>query len=82
MEVELTEDQKDGLSARALQAERERRRMEILLAVDLADSELARGEGTVIESKEDADRLCEEIKQEGRRLAANNGLARRSTPWN
>ena len=77
MELELTEDQKafvqqgiesgryrdaeDAIrNALALWEDRDRRRMEILFAVGLAE------EGTVIETKEDADRLFEEIKREGR----------------
>jgi len=61
-------------NALALWEERESRRMEILLAVSIAEAEFARGEGTVIETEEDAERVFNEIKQDGRRLAAQNGL--------
>jgi putative addiction module CopG family antidote len=61
-------------NALALWEERERRRMEILFAVELAEAEIARGEGRVISSEEESAQLAEEIKQRGlRRLAAESG---------
>jgi putative addiction module CopG family antidote len=68
-------DAEDAIrNALALWEERERQRMEIIFAVSLSEAEIARGESTVIETYEDSVRLAEEIKQEGRRLAAQNGL--------
>jgi putative addiction module CopG family antidote len=56
--------------ALALWEERERRRAEILAAVDLAEASLARGEGRVISTEDDMRQLAEEVKQRGRaRLA-------------
>lgn len=56
--------------ALALWEERERRRIEILAAVDEAEASLARGEGREI-TEESMKTLAEEIKQRGRhRLAA------------
>jgi Arc/MetJ-type ribon-helix-helix transcriptional regulator len=50
--------------------ERERKRTEILLAVDEAEASLARGEGIVITQQSMRD-LAEEVKERGRkRLAA------------
>jgi hypothetical protein len=50
--------------------ERERRRTEILAAVDAAEGSLARGEGTVI-TRESMRELAEDINRRGRaRLAA------------
>jgi len=49
---------------------RERRRAEILLAVDAAEASLARGEGRII-TKQSMRDLAGEVKQRGRdRLAA------------
>ncbi|MCU1261474.1 MAG: hypothetical protein JWO80_4359 [Bryobacterales bacterium] len=49
---------------------RERRRAEILAAVDIAEVSLARGEGRTI-TKESMRQLAEDVKQRGRaRLAA------------
>jgi putative addiction module CopG family antidote len=51
--------------------ERERRRAEILAAVEMAEASLARGEGRLITTREDTDRLAEDVKRRGReRLAA------------
>ncbi len=50
--------------ALALWEERERRRAEILAAIDAADASLARGEGIVITEESMRD-LAEEIKQRG-----------------
>lgn len=54
----------------SLWEERERRRAEILAAVDIAEVSIARGEGRVI-TKESMRQLAEEVSQRGRaRLAA------------
>ena len=56
--------------AMSLWEERERRRLEILAAVEEAEASLARGEGRSI-SKESMRELAEEVKRRGRaRLAA------------
>jgi Arc/MetJ-type ribon-helix-helix transcriptional regulator len=56
--------------AMALWEERERRRSEILAAVDEAEASLARGEGRVI-TQESMRELAEEVKRRGRaRLAS------------
>lgn len=61
--------------AMSLWEERERRRHEILAAVDASEASLARGEGRRITSPEDAAQLSEEIKRRGMdRLAAENHL--------
>lgn len=52
--------------ALALWEERERRRLEILAALDEAEASLARGEGREI-TEESMKALAEEIKQRGRR---------------
>src|SRR5690349_10524820 len=52
--------------------ERERRRLEILAALDEADASLARGEGRDI-TEESMKALAEEIKQRGRRRLAAGG---------
>ena len=50
---------------------RERRRAEILAAVDQAEVSLARGEGRTIATREDAAQLASDIKRRGlARLAA------------
>lgn len=49
--------------------ERERRRLEILAAVDEAEASLARGDGREI-TEESMKALAEEIKQRGRRRLA------------
>jgi Arc/MetJ-type ribon-helix-helix transcriptional regulator len=51
--------------AMSLWESRERRRAEILAAVDLADASFARGEGRVISTRAEAASLVEEIKQRG-----------------
>lgn len=59
---------RDALS---LWEERERRRAEILAAVDQAEASLARGEGRTIATREDAAQLASDIKRRGMaRLAA------------
>jgi len=57
----------------ALWEERERRRAEILAAIDSAEASLGRGEGRVI-TRESMQQLAEEIKQRGR-ARLNNALA-------
>ena len=62
--------------ALALWEDRERRRLEILAALDEADASLARGEGREI-TEESMQALAEEIKQRGRqRLAAERATTR------
>ena len=57
--------------ALALWEERERRRVEILVAVDFAEASYARGEGDVVTNDAEAVELFENIKTEGmRRFAA------------
>jgi putative addiction module CopG family antidote len=57
--------------AMSLWEERERRRFEILAAVDQAEASLARGEGRSI-TQESMRELAEEVKRRGRaRLAAD-----------
>jgi Arc/MetJ-type ribon-helix-helix transcriptional regulator len=57
--------------------ERERRRDEILAAIDEADESLARGEGIVI-TRESMRQLAEDVKRQGReRLAMERKKARR-----
>lgn len=52
--------------ALALWEERERRRAEINAAIDLAEASHARGEGTLIATREDARALVNRIKDRGR----------------
>ena len=55
----------------ALWEERERRRLEILAAVDKAEASLARGEGRRVATHEEPTRLAADIKRRGlARLAA------------
>ena len=55
----------------SLWEERERRRAEILAAVDIAEASFARGDGRMITTRDEAEQLAEEIKRRGRsRLAA------------
>jgi Arc/MetJ-type ribon-helix-helix transcriptional regulator len=62
--------------ALALWEERERARVEILAAVDVAEASLARGEGRVI-TQESMRELAEQVKQRGRaRLAAEQPAPR------
>ena len=59
---------RDALS---LWEERERRRAEILAAVDIAEASFARGDGRTITTRDEAAQLAEEVKRRGRsRLAA------------
>jgi len=58
--------------ALALWEERERKRLELLAALDEAEASLARGEGIPI-TEESMKALAQEVKQRGRRrLAAEN----------
>lgn len=62
--------------ALALWEERERRRAEILAAVDAAEASLARGEGRII-TQESMRELAEEVNRRGRaRLAAEQSAPR------
>jgi putative addiction module CopG family antidote len=62
--------------ALSLWEERERRRLEILAAVDEAEASLARGEGHVI-TQDSMRELAEEVKRRGRaRLAAEQQTPR------
>ena len=57
--------------AMSLWEERERRRMEILVAVDRAEASLAQGEGRRITSQEEAAELAADVRRRGlARLAA------------
>lgn len=59
--------------AMSLWEERERRRMEILAAVDASEASLARGEGRRVTSREQVSRLADDINRRGMdRLAAEN----------
>ncbi len=51
--------------ALSLWEERERRRLEMLVAVDKAESSLARGEGRRITTHEEVTELAEDIKRRG-----------------
>ena len=62
--------------ALALWVERERRREEILAAIDQAEASLARGEGRVI-TRESMREVAEDVKRRGRaRLAAEKKSGR------
>ena len=62
--------------ALALWVERERRREEILAAIDQAEASLARGEGRVI-TRESMREVAEDVKRRGRaRLAAEKKRGR------
>lgn len=52
--------------ALSLWEERERARADILAAVDAAEAALSRGEGRVITTEQDAQKLANEIKERGR----------------
>ena len=51
--------------ALSLWEERERRRLEILVAVDKAEASLARGEGRSVTTPEEARQLAEDVKRRG-----------------
>lgn len=56
--------------------ERERRRVELLAALDEAEASLARGEGRPI-TEESMKALAEEVKQRGRRRLESEGATSR-----
>lgn len=57
--------------ALSLWEERERRRLEILVAVDRAEASLARGEGRLVTTPEEAQQLADDVERRGMaRLAA------------
>jgi hypothetical protein len=59
--------------AMSLWEERERRRLEILAAVEASESSLIRGGGRRITSREQVTQLAKDVKQRGmERLAAEN----------
>ena len=61
--------------AMALWEERERRRMEILAAVDMAEASLARGEGDIIGSQAELDAFAADITRRGlERIASEQKL--------
>lgn len=51
--------------ALALWEDRERRRAEILAAVDVAEASLSRGEGRIVKSREQAKDLAGDVKRRG-----------------
>jgi ABC-type Na+ efflux pump permease subunit len=53
------------LEAMSLWEERERRRLEVLAAVDQAESSLARGDGRRITTHEEVNQLAEDVKRRG-----------------
>jgi hypothetical protein len=54
-----------------VEIERERRRLEILTAVDRAEASMARGEGRTITTHEEVEQLAADVKRRGMaRLAA------------
>lgn len=66
------QNERDAIAeALALWEERERRRAEILAAVDAADASLARGEGYAI-TEESMFQLAEEVKRRGRARRDSN----------
>jgi len=69
----LRHEQDAVQEAMSLWEERERRRLEILAAVDQAEGSLARGEGRRIKTHEEASELAADIKRRGMaRLAAEH----------
>ena len=63
--------------ALALWEERERRRLEILAAMELSRESLARGEGRTVTTREESDRLAGDISRRGlARLAAEQDSRR------
>jgi putative addiction module CopG family antidote len=61
--------------AMLLWEERERRRLEILAAVDQAEASLARGEGRRITTREEVAQLADDIKRRGMaRLSAEQKM--------
>jgi Arc/MetJ-type ribon-helix-helix transcriptional regulator len=67
----LRDPEEAARQALSLWEERERRRAEILAAVDIAEASLARGEGRTVTTREESDQLAKEVSARGRaRLAA------------
>jgi hypothetical protein len=67
----LHRPEEDVQQALLLWEERERRRLEILAAVELSKGSLARGEGRTITTREESDQLVSDITRHGiARLAA------------
>jgi hypothetical protein len=63
--------------ALSLWEERERRRLEILAAVDAAEASLARGEGRSVRTLEEVRQLASDVTHRGRaRLAAEQKIPR------
>ena len=63
--------------AMSLWEERERRRLEILAAVDQAEASLARGEGRRVTTRAEVTRLAKDIKRRGMaRLSAEQNARR------
>jgi putative addiction module CopG family antidote len=63
------------LEAMSLWEERERRRLEVLAAVDQAESSLARGDGRRITTHEEVTQLAEDVKRRGMaRLSAEQNV--------
>jgi len=72
----FTDEEQAVQEALALWEERERRRLEIIAAIDEAEASLAKGEGRSI-TEESMKTLAEEIKERGRRrLAAERSVPR------
>lgn len=72
----FTDEEQAVQEALALWEERERRRVEILAAIDEAEASLGKGEGRPI-TEESMKVLAEEIKERGRRrLAAERSVPR------
>ena len=70
----FTHEEEAVQEALALWEERERRRLEILAALDEAEASLARGEGRPI-TEDSMKALAEDIKERGRRRLATEGSA-------
>jgi hypothetical protein len=51
--------------ALSLWEERERHRLEILITVDKAEASLARGEGRIVTTPEEARQFAEDVKKRG-----------------
>ncbi len=62
--------------AMLLWEERERRRLEILSAIDRAEASLARGEGRIIRSEADPEQLVEDVKHRGRERLSSEQASR------
>ncbi|MEP7364767.1 MAG: type II toxin-antitoxin system ParD family antitoxin [Acidobacteriota bacterium] len=62
--------------ALSLWENRERRRLDILSAVDQAEASLSRGEGRAIKTRHDLAKLADDIKSRGLSRLANEGAKR------